>query len=146
MIRLNPMLSSAAIALAMLAAVGTAVMGCKSKPLPDASAADPATQRFYTDYVLRIFQSNCYRCHSGLNHRGGLQLDTREHMLRGGKDGAVIVPGHPERSLLVKLIRHEGPAGDPMPMPPKSKLSDADIATVTRWIQAGALMPEDEAH
>ena len=118
-------------------------MGCKS--LPSASAANPSTPQFYTVYVRPVFRGNCYRCHSGFNHRGGLQLDTREHIRHGGKNGVVIVPGHPEQSLLVKLIRHEGPAGHPMP--PKSKLSDADIATITRWIQAGALMPEeDEAH
>jgi mono/diheme cytochrome c family protein len=144
MIRSNPTCSPAVIALAALATV--AAIGCKSHALPNASAANPATPRFYPDYVRPVFQRNCYKCHSGLNHRGGLQLDTREHLMRGGKDGAVIVPGHPEQSLMVKLIRHEGPAGDPMPMPPKSKLSDADIATITRWIQAGALMPEDEAH
>jgi cytochrome c551/c552 len=62
-------------------------------------------------------------------------------MLKGGHDGAVIAPGHPEKSLLIALIRHEGPANDPMPMPPKSKISDADIATVTEWIKAGAVMP-----
>ena len=55
--------------------------------------------------------------------------------------GAVIVPGDPANSLLIKLIRHEGPANDPMPMPPKSKLSDADIATITEWIRSGAVMP-----
>lgn len=145
MIRLKPMLSLRVMALAALAAMGAAVTGCKPQALPDASTVNAATPQFYTDYVLRIFQANCYRCHSGMNHRGGLQLDTREHILRGGKDGAVIVPGHPEQSLLVKLIRHEGPGREPMPMPPKGKLSDADIATVTRWIEAGALMPGDEA-
>jgi cytochrome c551/c552 len=66
--------------------------------------------------------------------------------MHGGKDGSVIVPGHPEQSLLVTLIRHEGPAKDPKPMPPKSKLSDADIATITEWIRAGAVMPADPAH
>lgn len=73
-------------------------------------------------------------------------MDTRAGMMRGGKDGAVITPGHPEQSLLVKLIRHEGPANDPKPMPPKSKLSDADIATITEWIRAGAAMPADQTH
>jgi hypothetical protein len=78
-----------------------------------------------------------------MNHHGGLHLDSRSGILTGGKKGVVVVPGHPEQSLLVALIRHEGPAGDPMPMPPKSKLSDAEIATITRWIQAGAVMPPD---
>ncbi len=97
---------------------------------------------FYTTKVRPILQANCYRCHAGLNHRGGLQIETYAGMMRGGHDGAVLVPGHPEQSLLIKLIRHEGPADDPMPMPPKSKLSDADIATVTAWVQGGAKMPQ----
>ncbi len=103
-------------------------------------AANPA---FYTSRVQPIFQANCYRCHGGLNHRGGLVLDSRAGMMKGGHDGAVIAPGHPEQSLLVKLIRHEGPANDPMPMPPKSKLSDGDIATIEQWVRAGAVVPAD---
>ncbi len=80
----------------------------------------------------------------GENHRGGLNIDTREAMLKGGHDGSVLVPGDPSKSLLVKLIRHEGPADDPMPMPPppKAKLSDDDIAIVTAWVKAGAVMPQ----
>ena len=105
------------------------------------SGPAPDTVEFYNRRVQPIFANNCYRCHGGMNHRGSLHLDTRDGMLKGGHDGAVIVPGHPEQSLLVKLIRHEGPADDPMPMPPKSKISDADIATVTEWIKAGAIMP-----
>ena len=108
------------------------------------AAADPAVNPgFYVNRVQPILQTNCYRCHAGLNHRGGLQLDSAAAMRKGGHDGAVIVPGHPEQSLLVKLIRHEGPADDPMPMPPKGKLSDADIATVEAWVRAGAVMPSD---
>ena len=135
----------AVFALAAIAAAGIALSGCRSPEVQSAAPADPATPQFYTSRVQPILQRNCYRCHSGFNHRGGLQLDTREHIMRGGKAGAVIVRGHPEQSLLVQLIRHEGPARHPTPMPPKSKLSDADIATITQWIQAGALMPEGPA-
>jgi cytochrome c len=110
------------------------------------TSADAAanTPQFYVQRVQPILSANCYRCHGGLNHRGGLQLDSQAGILHGGHDGTVLVPGHPEQSLLIKLIRHEGPANDPMPMPPKSKLSDADIATVTEWVQAGAVMPPDQ--
>ena len=107
------------------------------------AAADPASVEFYTKNVQPILQTNCYRCHGGMNRRGGLQIDTHERIMKGGKDGVVLVPGHPEQSLLIKLIRHEGPVDDPMPMPPKDKLSDADIATVTAWVKAGAVMPKD---
>jgi cytochrome c len=99
----------------------------------------------YTTQVQPILKNNCYRCHGGMNHRGNLSLQTRAGMLKGGHDGAVLVPGDPAKSLLVRLIRHEGPKDDPMPMPPKGpKISDADIATITEWVRAGAIMPEEK--
>ena len=106
---------------------------------------DAAKPEYFTTRVQPIFQANCYRCHGGMNHRGGLSMQTKAGMLKGGHDGAVLVPGDPAKSLLVRLMRHEGPADDPMPMPPspRPKLSDADIATVERWVSAGAVMPEE---
>lgn len=106
----------------------------------DDEAAKP---EFYTQKVQPIFAANCYRCHGGMNHRGGLSLSTRAGILRGGKDGAVVTPGDPANSLLVKLIRHEGSKNGTESMPPKAKLPDADIATVERWIRAGAIVPPD---
>ena len=142
----NPKLSTrnamaAAFSLAFAGLAATAVL---SHPTMVSAAADPApnTVAYYTDKVQPILKENCYRCHGGENHRGGLQIDTKAGLLKGGRDGAVLVPGSPEKSLLISLIRHEGPADDPMPMPPKSKISDADIATVTAWVKAGAIMPE----
>ncbi len=103
---------------------------------------DPAKAEFYTTRVKPIFDASCARCHGGANHRGGLNMDTREALLKGGHDGAVVVPGDPANSLLIKLIRHEGPKDDPKDMPPKGdKLSDADIKLVEEWIKAGAIMP-----
>jgi cytochrome c len=104
----------------------------------------PETAAFYTQRVQPILQANCYSCHGGMNHRGGLNISTKAGMLKGGHDGSVLDIQHPEQSMLIKLIRHEGPADDPMPMPPKprQKLTDADIATVTTWVKAGAIMPE----
>jgi len=110
---------------------------------PTAPQSPASSPLFYTQRVQPILAANCYRCHGGMNHHGGLHLDSRSGILAGGKKGVVVVPGHPEQSLLVKLIRHEGQDADPTPMPPKSKLSDADIATITHWIQAGAVMPPD---
>ena len=118
-----------------------------ARPAPTISAAElqQPEMRFYATKVQPVFAANCYRCHGGMNHRGGLQMETRAGMLKGGHVGPAIVPGHPEQSLMVKLIRHEGPADKPMPMPPKSKLSDADIVAVEQWIRAGAVMPERPA-
>ncbi len=118
-------------------------LGLGASGVHAAGPDEAARPEFYTTKVQPIFQANCYRCHGGMNHRGGLNIATRAGMMKGGHDGAVLVPGDPAKSLLVRLIRHEGPQNDPMPMPPKAKLSDADIATVERWVRAGAIMPAD---
>ena len=107
------------------------------------AASKPA---FYTEKVRPLLQTNCGKCHFDVNHKGGLSLQTKASTMKGGRDGVVIVPGDAANSLLVKLIRHEGPANDPMPMPAKApKMSDADIATIEQWVKAGAVMPDDPA-
>ena len=105
---------------------------------------DASKPAFYTSKVKPILAAQCGECHMGTNRKGGLVIDTQAGLKKGGRDGAVIVPGDPENSLFVKLIRHEGPVDDPMPMPPKKpKMSDADIAIITAWVKAGAEMPPD---
>lgn len=115
-------------------------------PWSPAPAATPLTSGdLYTSHVQPIFQANCYRCHGGFNHRGGLGMETQAGLLKGGHHGPAIVPGHPEQSLLLKLIRHEGPPNDPMPMPQDGQLSDAEISAVEQWIRTGAAMPPSPA-
>ncbi len=133
---------TAALALAA-ASLTTAALLWQPRGVAAQAGPAPNSPAFYTQRVEPIFAANCNRCHAGEHHRGGLNIDTRASLLRGGHDGAVIIPGNAAQSLLIQLIRHEGPADDPMPMPPHSKISDADIATVTQWIQAGAVMPPD---
>ena len=136
-------ISSAALILSAAALTAAAILW-QPHPVAAQSAPTPDTVAFYTQRVQPIFQANCYSCHGGMNHRGGLNISTKAGMLKGGHDGSVLDTAHPEQSLLIKLIRHEGPPNDPMPMPPKprQKLSDADIAAVTQWIKAGAPMPD----
>ncbi len=117
-----------------------------ARPSPPVHADEnPASPEFYTTRVRPILETNCFRCHGGMNHRGGLNMETRASLLKGGHSGPALVPGDPARSLLVRLIRHQGPPSDPMPMPPspRPKLSDADIHTLEQWIQAGALTPPE---
>ena len=109
------------------------------------AAQDAANKpAFYTEKVRPILQTNCGKCHFDMNHKGGLSLQTKASTMKGGRDGVVVVPGDPAKSNLLTLIKHEGPADDPKPMPPKSpKMSDADIAVIEKWIKAGAVMPND---
>ena len=125
-----------------VAAMVAMIWGSGTRQVRAAADDEAAKPEFYVTKVKPIFEANCYRCHSGMNHRGGLTL-SKAGLTKGGKDGVVLVPGNPSASLLVKLIRHEGPTDDLKSMPPKGKLSDAEISTVERWVRAGAVMPED---
>jgi cytochrome c len=128
------------VAASVVAAAAWAGSGLYSVKAQD-NTGSPA---YYTEKVRPIFVATCGKCHLDMNHKGGLSLATKASTLKGGRDGHDVVPGDPANSLLVKLIRHEGPPDDPKPMPQHAdKLSDADIATITAWIKAGAAMPDD---
>ena len=126
-----------------LAAAGLGLAAFAGTPKDEA-----AKPEFYTTKVQPILQANCYKCHGGDAHRGGLSMVTREALLNGGHHGAAVVPGDPAKSLLITLAKHEGPADDPMPMPPppRTALTPEQIATLEQWIKAGAIMPAAEAH
>src|SRR5580692_8678120 len=100
-----------------------------------ALASEPSD--FFETRVRPILAKNCFACHTGAK-MGGLQLDTREHALQGGKSGPVIVPGDPAKSRLVTAIHY---TDDKLKMPPSGKLADADIETLTTWIKDGAIWP-----
>lgn len=130
--------------------------GCNAPP--DAPAFHPETPAQaaalanFDSVVKPLLLNSCGRCHVGLNHQGGFNMTTRALLLKGGKHGVPVVPGDPEASLLVKLIRHQGPADHPMSMPSedkltdaekragKDRLTDAEIATIANWIADGAVM------
>ncbi len=124
---------------------GAAILAASWALRPVGAQENAAAPEFYTQRIKPVLQTNCYRCHGGMNRRGGLSMETRDGMLKGGHDGSAIVPGDPANSQLVKRIRHEDPLKDPMPMPPYGKLSDAQIALIEQWIKAGAPMPDSAA-
>jgi mono/diheme cytochrome c family protein len=93
---------------------------------------------FFETKIRPLFAEKCYACHTEAR-MGGLQLDTREHFLKGGKSGPVAVPGDPDASLLVKALRYEA---NPK-MPPTAKLAAEQIASVEAWVKAGAVWPQD---
>ncbi|MBL8206937.1 MAG: PSD1 domain-containing protein [Blastocatellia bacterium] len=93
--------------------------------------------------IRPVLVDNCYACHSSKMKKpmGGLVLDTKEGLLKGGVSGAAIVPGKPAESLLMRVMRY----GDPMlKMPPAGQLPDAVIADFEQWISAGAPDPRTE--
>ena len=100
------------------------------------AAAEPG--EFFETKVRPVLAKNCYGCHRDAA-LGGLRLDSREAMLKGGKSGAAITVEQPEQSLLLKAVRQ---ADDKVKkMPPTGKLTDAEIIDLASWIKQGAIWP-----
>ena len=90
--------------------------------------------------VRSILAHNCYNCHSATKTKGELRLDKKAFVMKGGKDGVVLIAGHPEKSELIRRIKL--PASDDDAMPTKGKrLTDEEIALLEFWIQQGAPWP-----
>ena len=110
-----------------------------------AFAATTLTQEqadFFETKIRPILAGECHECHDAKKAKGGLRLDFRDGWKKGGDSGAVIIPGDPTKSLLIKSIRHDDPD---LKMPSKRpKLSDAVIADFEKWIAMGAPDPRDE--
>lgn len=82
--------------------------------------------------VQPILNSRCASCHMGKSQSGGLSMNTYDHLMSGSDDGAVIVAGNAEGSVLVQKVK----AGE---MPKRGpKLTPAQLQTIIDWINAGA--------
>jgi hypothetical protein len=95
---------------------------------------------FFETKVRPVLAEHCYACHGGKKQQGGVRLDSRAAAVKTGDDGAAVVPGHPDKSLLVRALRYEGE----IKMPPKAKLPQAVIDDLTTWIQLGAVWPDEK--
>jgi hypothetical protein len=96
---------------------------------------------FFETKVRPVLVDNCFSCHSAVKPKGGVRLDRKEFVFKAS-DEPLIVPGHPEKSLLVQAIRHE--IEHKMPPPPKTKLSARAIEDITTWIKLGAAWPDEK--
>ncbi|HYT92791.1 MAG TPA: PSD1 and planctomycete cytochrome C domain-containing protein, partial [Gemmataceae bacterium] len=103
---------------------------------------EAALVEFFEKKVRPVLVNNCYNCHSAnTNSRGGLRVDDRNGMIHGGGRGPAVVPGQPDKSLLLQAVRH---THKDVQMPPKKQLSAAEIADLSNWIKDGAAWPKVE--
>ncbi len=109
-------------------------------------AAEPPAEavEFFEQKIRPILVTHCSECHSrdSKKRQGGLLLDSRDGWMRGGDSGAVIVPGDPEKSLLILAVRQ---TDKDLRMPPKQKLTDTQIADLEAWVKNGAVDPRKAA-
>jgi hypothetical protein len=109
---------------------------------PSAPAHEPAAgddqETFFEQKIRPVLAGTCAKCHGSVKASGGLRLDSREAMLKGGESGPAVIPGDPENSLIVKAVRHED---ESLEMPPGKLLPEAIQADLAAWVSAGANWP-----
>jgi uncharacterized membrane protein/mono/diheme cytochrome c family protein len=103
------------------------------KPIPNVQEAVA-----YADIIQPLLQTKCYGCHGKNKQKGKLRMDDIVRLMKGGKDGPVIVPGNATKSEMVR--RTSLPRDDDDHMPPKEKpqLNEQEIALIRWWIASGA--------
>jgi mono/diheme cytochrome c family protein len=95
---------------------------------------------FFELHIRPVLAQQCFACHTNTKS-GGLRLDARKDILAGGKSGPAIVPGDPDKSLLLSAIRHNGP----LKMPKGgTRLSDEQLENFTTWVKDGAFWPVEK--
>lgn len=90
--------------------------------------------------VQPIFEKSCYECHGVNKKKGGLRLDARAFVMKGGGSGAAVVPGHAEQSLLLQYVT--GANGKKRMPLNKDPLSAEQVATLKAWVDQGAVWPD----
>jgi hypothetical protein len=130
--RVNFSLLSASAAYALVAIVGIA-------PASDSHA--PQSVEFFENKIRPVLVEHCAKCHGADARRikGGLRLDSRAALLRGGDSGPAVLPGDPAKSRLIEAITYKNVE---LQMPPKGKLPSGVIADLVAWVQGGAVWPE----
>src|SRR5437870_4030264 len=98
---------------------------------------------FFEKKIRPLFVEHCYECHSkdAKKLKGGLRVDGRSHLLKGGDNGPVLVPGDAAKSKLLHAVNY---ADVDLQMPPKGKLPANAIADLEAWIKNGAAWPGEE--
>jgi hypothetical protein len=132
-------LPAPALAVALLA---TLVSVPAAPAAANPSPRDPKAVEFFEKKIRPVLTEHCYSCHSAdaaakKKFKGGLLLDTRDGLLKGGDSGPVVTPGKPADSLLIQSLKY----GDDLKMPPKGKLPDAVVADFEAWVKMGAPDP-----
>ncbi|MEK0447593.1 MAG: hypothetical protein RLZZ399_2914 [Verrucomicrobiota bacterium] len=108
-------------------------------------APTPEQLEFFEQKIRPVLADKCFDCHGSeaKSVKGGLLLDSREGWIKGGDTGPGIIPGDPDKSLIIKAIRY---TDDEMLMPPKKtggQLPKAVISDFEKWVAMGAPWPAE---
>lgn len=101
-------------------------------------AAGVDSASLFNQKIRPILEQICQECHGEKKQKGDLRLDSYAALIKGGELGAVITPGDPAGSLLIKAVRYDD---EKLKMPPKKKLSPEQVAALEEWVKSGAVWP-----
>ena len=105
------------------------------------AAVSPEQIEFFEKKVRPVLAEQCYKCHGPDKQKAELRLDSREAILKGSDTGPVVVPGDPDKSSLIKSIKHEGDSKMPEKAP---KMPEAQINALADWVKMGVPWPEND--
>jgi mono/diheme cytochrome c family protein len=108
-------------------------------PLQSDVAVTPEQAAFFESKIRPVLIENCLGCHGEKTQIAGVRLDSRTAILGKVDSGFVVVPGKPDESLLIKVIRYIGP----IKMPKAKKLPANQIADLEAWVEMGAPWPKN---
>ena len=108
------------------------------------AAAQSPEIEFFERRIRPVLVEHCEVCHSSrlAEPMGGLRVDSRDRLLAGGASGPALVPGSPERSLVMTALGYLDPV---LKMPPAGRLPDRVVEDFRAWIASGAPDPRTEA-
>ncbi len=102
------------------------------------NAAVPNPDSFYAKRIHPILDANCVGCHGTSKMEGGLRLDSYEMLMKGGKDGSVLLPRRADNSLLIQRVTLPANNQHFMPAEGRPPLKPDQIASIRAWIDQGA--------
>ncbi|MDF2440799.1 MAG: hypothetical protein JWN98_1783, partial [Abditibacteriota bacterium] len=102
-----------------------AMSAAETPPLVPVNTVTPEQAAFFETKIRPVLFENCMKCHGDKKQAAELRLDSRAAMLAGNDSGPAVVPGDPDKSLLIKAVRY---TDEEMQMPPSKKLPAQQIA------------------
>lgn len=117
---------------------GAPVPPALADPAAPTAPADPAAVQFFEEKIRPVLATNCYSCHGADAQMGGLRVDSRAALLKGGKAGPALTAGEPARSLLIAAVEQSGA----LKMPLGGRLKASEVAALSAWVKGGAPWPD----
>ena len=118
-------------------------VGAVATLLAQSTPPDASRRAIFEQKIRPVLAARCYVCHGALAPKvqGGLHLDSRDGLRKGGNSGSPIVAGDPDASLLIKALRYTDPN---LKMPPGKSLAPEIVADFEQWVRMGAPDPRTE--